>query len=389
MNQVYTGPDTAVQLMALDALSALGTPSAPARNRPGRVTAVIPAHNEEASIGDTIRSLARQSLPPAQVIVVCDNCTDDTAGVAASAGAKVFTTVRNTARKAGALNQALTGLLPALSDDDLVLVMDADSRVSAGWIEYAVGILRDDSRAGGVCGVFLGEPGGGFVGQLQRNEYFRYSREVYRRRQAPVLSGTGSLFLVPALLLVSRERGRSLPGDPGDFYDGHALTEDNEITLALKTLGFRCVAGEGCETTTEVMPTWRALFRQRLRWQKGALSDLRSYGLTGVTLPYWGKQLALYGLFLLSIACWVIMGFAIAQHPGFNVVWTAAILGVNFAERLWTVRRAGPAGMIVSMLTLPEMIYDVFRMVVFFRAFADAVTNRDVDWGHLNRSVQT
>jgi poly-beta-1,6-N-acetyl-D-glucosamine synthase len=373
-------------------MSALSTAavSQDRRMRPAmQVTALIPAHNEEMSIGDTIRSLARQSLRPAQIVVICDNCTDDTAGAAAAAGAAVLTTVNNGTRKAGALNQALGRLLPALGERDLVLIMDADSRISDQWIESAVRILRDAPWVGGVCGVFLGEPGGGFVGQLQRNEYFRYAREVHRRRQAPVLSGTGTLFRASVLRLVGCERGRSLPGAPGDYYNSHALTEDNEITLALKTLGDRCVAGAGCETTTEVMPTWKALYRQRLRWQVGALSDLRNYGFNRVTLPYLGKQFALYGLFQLSIACWVIMGIALIQHPGFNVGWTIGILSVNFIERLWTVRRAGLAGMILSMLTVPEMIYEVFRMVVFFRAFIDAVTKRDLDWGHLDRSVQS
>jgi cellulose synthase/poly-beta-1,6-N-acetylglucosamine synthase-like glycosyltransferase len=354
-----------------------------------RVVAVIPAHNEEASIGDTIRSLERQSSPPSQVFVVCDNCADDTAGVAAASGAKVLTTAGNTARKAGALNQALTTILPSLSDSDLILVMDADSRISRDWIEYASELLGGRSDAGSVCGVFFGEHGGGFIGQLQRNEYFRYSREVYRHRQAPVLSGTGTLFRVSALLMISSERGGSLPGDHGDFYDSHALTEDNEITLALKMLGFRCLAGVGCETVTEIMPGWRPLWKQRLRWQKGTLSDLRRYGINQVTLPYWSKQIRLYGMFLMSIACWSIMGAGIVQHPGFNLVWSAAILAASFLDRLWNVRKAGPAGMILSVLTLPELLYDVFRMAVFFRALADAMTGRDVDWGHLNRSVRS
>ncbi|HEY6788723.1 MAG TPA: glycosyltransferase, partial [Trebonia sp.] len=124
-----------------------------------RLIAVLPAHNEEATIGDTVRSLARQSRPPDQVVVVCDNCTDDTAGVAASAGAKVFTTVGNTAKKAGALNQALGKLLSTFTGDNLVLVMDADSRLNKEWLEYACELLLDDPRIGAVCGVFLGEPG--------------------------------------------------------------------------------------------------------------------------------------------------------------------------------------------------------------------------------------
>lgn len=391
----YTGPDTAVQLTALNELSSLGTASPGAvrgGQPPGRpvatVIAVIPAHNEEASIGDTVRSLARQSCPPDQVVVVCDNCSDDTAGVAASAGAKVFATAGNTAKKAGALNQALATLLPTCAEDDLVLVMDADSRLNTDWLEYARGLLKDDARIGAVCGVFLGEPGGGLIGQIQRNEYTRYARMVYRRRQTPVLSGTGTLFRTPALLRVARERGRTLPGSQGDFYNGGVLTEDNEMTLAMKTLGYRCVAGEGCETTTEVMPDWHALFRQRLRWQKGALEDLRSYGLNSMTFPYWAKQFAIYGAFFLSIACWIIIGVAIVQHPSFNLVWTIAILAVNFTERLWTVRRAGWAGIWLSILTVPEMAYDLFRLAVFFRAAADVVRGRDVEWGHLNRGAQ-
>jgi poly-beta-1,6-N-acetyl-D-glucosamine synthase len=386
-----TGPDTVVQLMALNELASMGVASGPAdhrRRHVARLIAVIPAHNEEATIGDTVRSLARQSRPPDQVVVVCDNCTDDTAGVAASAGAKVFTTVGNTAKKAGALNQALGKLLQTFTDNDLALVMDADSRLNNEWIEYACELLRENSRIGAVCGVFLGELGGGLIGQIQRNEYTRYARMVYRRRQTPVLSGTGTLFRIPALLRVARERGATVPGTRGDFYNSSAFTEDNEMTLAMKTLGYLCVAGEGCETTTEVMPDWHALFRQRLRWQKGALEDLRSYGLTSVTFPYWAKQAAIYGAFLLSIACWIIMGMAMVHDPGLNLVWTAGILSVNFSERLWTVRKAGKSGMVLSMLTLPEMGYDLFRLAVFFRAVADVVRGREVEWGHLNRSTQ-
>ncbi len=393
-SQPYNGPDTAVQLTALNELFGMGVASHGAdrgrRQARGiaRLIAVLPAHNEEATIGDTVRSLARQSRPPDLVVVVCDNCTDDTAGVAASAGAKVFTTVGNTAKKAGALNQALGKLLPTFTSDDLALIMDADSRLNKEWLGYACELLQDDPRIGAVCGIFLGEPGGGLIGQIQRNEYTRYARMVYRQRQTPVLSGTGTLFRIPALLRVARERGRTLPGKHGDFYNSSALTEDNEMTLAMKTLGYRTVAGEGCETTTEVMPDLHALFRQRLRWQKGALEDLRAYGLTRVTLSYWVKQSAIYGAFLLSIACWIIIGFAIVHNPGFNVVWTVGILSINFCERLWTVRKVGGAGMVLSMLTLPEMGYDLFRLAVFFRAAADVVRGREVEWGHLNRSAQ-
>ena len=100
-------PSAQAQHMALQALIDLGTqladePPPAARAATCTVTVFIPAHNEAASIGDTLRSLREQTHLPSQVVVVCDNCTDDTAAIAVRHGVTVFTTVGNTARKAGA-----------------------------------------------------------------------------------------------------------------------------------------------------------------------------------------------------------------------------------------------------------------------------------------------
>ena len=59
------------------------------------LTALIPAHNEEALIGATIRSLMNQDRKPDRVIVVADNCSDGTVAVAKSLGVEVFETVKN------------------------------------------------------------------------------------------------------------------------------------------------------------------------------------------------------------------------------------------------------------------------------------------------------
>ena len=95
-----------------------------------RVHVVIPAHNEAAGIEATIASVWEQTVRPDDVTVVADNCTDDTAELARANGAQVFETVANRYRKAGALNQFLESQLPLLSDSDVVLVMDADTRLS-------------------------------------------------------------------------------------------------------------------------------------------------------------------------------------------------------------------------------------------------------------------
>ncbi len=352
---------------------------------PARIYVVIPAHNESGTIAQTLASLRRQTLLPRHVIVACDNCTDDTEQKAAAVGVQTFRTYRNTGKKAGALNQVLSQLLPALNTEDLVLAMDADSQLNDGWLEEAEQMLRLDPSLGAVCGVFTGEPASGLAVGLQRNEYVRYARSVHRRRQVPVLSGTGTLFRVSALREVARERGRLLPGIRGEYYNSQTVTEDNEITLALKTLGHRCVPGLGCVTVTEVMPTFRDLYRQRMRWQTGALSDLRRYGFSRVTIMYWARQAATYVGFCASMFCWAVIIWSLTMHLSINVGWSVAILGINLAERLWTVRTIGRKGTALSALVLPEFGYDVFRMVVFFRALAAELRQRQIVWNHLSR----
>ena len=75
-----------------------------------------------------------------------------------------------------------------------------------------------------------------------------------------MLTGTASLFRPRALKTVAAERGRAIPGVPGDFYDTLVLTEDNELTLAIKSLGGLMISPPQCTVVTEVMETWRALW---------------------------------------------------------------------------------------------------------------------------------
>src|SRR5205085_9049011 len=107
---------------------------------PVTVTVLIPAHNEAASIAATLDSLRAQEPAPNHVIVVADNCIDATASIARAHGAEVFITVGNHDKKAGALNQALRGLLDGMGDNDVVMCMDADTVLDDGFL--AAGIQR-------------------------------------------------------------------------------------------------------------------------------------------------------------------------------------------------------------------------------------------------------
>jgi cellulose synthase/poly-beta-1,6-N-acetylglucosamine synthase-like glycosyltransferase len=350
-----------------------------------RVHVVIPAHNEAAGIEATIASVWEQTVRPHDVTVVADNCTDDTAALARAHGAQVFETVANRHRKAGALNQYLESHLPTMSVTDVVLVMDADTRLAPHFIEVAAGLLEAKPTLGAVGGVFIGGEPRSWLEHAQANEFARYQRDVARHAgRVLVLTGTASAFRVPTMRDVAFARGVSLPGRHGDVYDTAALTEDNEITLALKHLGWRLVSPKECLVWTELMPSVADLHRQRLRWYRGAIDNLRSYGLTRVTARYWAQQLNLcISVMVLMLLITMTTTGILTGTLRFSLFWS--LIGLGFlAERVVSSWRTGSRrGRLLSALLFPELVYDLVLQFTFIRAARHSARGTTATWHHV------
>jgi cellulose synthase/poly-beta-1,6-N-acetylglucosamine synthase-like glycosyltransferase len=346
------------------------------------VTALIPARNEELHIAATLQSLGRQTVPPTKVWVIADNCTDATAEVARANGADVFTTIDNHHRKAGGLNQLLAQLLPTFGPLDAVLVMDADTVMADDFLERATAELDALPDLDAVGGVFIGDDSPGLLAQFQRNEYLRYGRQISRRQgRVFVLTGTASVFRADALAAVAEARGSVLPGVPGQVYDTYSLTEDNELTLALKSLGAGMVSPRGCRVRTELMPTWRDLWRQRQRWQRGALENIGMYGFSSVTARYWTQQFALgYGVIALAAYLAVTL-LAYVAFGMFTIVAFWAVLGVLFAvERTVTVWPGGWRARLLAAPLVLELGYAIVLQLVYVKSIIDIALGRSKHW---------
>ncbi len=389
--RVLLGPlDSAVRLAedppALPPSALLGPEALPA-GTVLRSTVLIPAHNEEAVLGLTLQSLAEQSRPPDRVVVVADNCTDATVEVARAHGAEVFETVGNSEKKAGALNQELDRLLPSAEPRDVVMVMDADSTIAPEFMEVALGLLESDRDLIAVGGLFYGEDGARLVGQFQRNEYTRYQRTVARKLgRVFVLTGTASVVRAYAMRAVADSRGPFLPGPEGQVYDTLALTEDNELTLALKTLGARMTSPPVCRVTTEVMTAWRDLWRQRLRWHRGALENIGVYGVTRATASYWAQQLGLaYGVVAFQ-AYLLLMTVSLLAADGLRWSPFWVCIGLIFlVERMVTVWRVGWRGRVVAAPMFLELGYAVFLQACFVTSFIQILLGRKAGWNYVPR----
>ncbi|GAB2607698.1 hypothetical protein GCM10027168_45660 [Streptomyces capparidis] len=344
-----------------------------------RLVALLPAHNEQDRIAAAVAGLRAQVRQVDRIVVVADNCTDATAAVARGLGAEVLETVGNVHKKAGALNQAIDLLLPSLDGRDLLLIQDSDTVLNPHFAKTAEEAFT--RRVGAVGGVFYGEQGGGLLGMLQRMEFHRYAWEIARKGgRAVVLTGTATVFRARVLREVRDARRSGRIGGGESYYSLASLTEDDEITKAVKTLGYRTMSPAGCSVVTEVMPTLPKLWHQRLRWQRGALENLRDYGWTRVTAPYFLKQIlmGLGALFFLTYLVFLTLMLTVVGWPGLSLFWTA--VGALFVvEKVVTVRRGGRRAVAVALLMIPEMLYDLFQHAVYFAAL----------WGLLRRKQET
>jgi cellulose synthase/poly-beta-1,6-N-acetylglucosamine synthase-like glycosyltransferase len=187
--------------------------------------------------------------------------------------------------------------------------------------------------------------------------------------------------------VVEARRSGRLPdlGKAQSVYDVSSLTEDNELTISVKSLGYRVVSPKDCTVKTAMMPSFKSLFKQRIRWQRGALENLISHGINVHTAPYALRQVLTYlGVFFFPFYFYTL---SVALISGSKIdflspFWVTVAL-VYLFEQTFSVRKAGWKGILVSLIVIPEMLLDAFLDVVYVVSFAGALFATDEQWGRM------
>jgi poly-beta-1,6-N-acetyl-D-glucosamine synthase len=367
---------------AAPVLSLVACPDPPPRlsmASSSRVVLLIPAHNEEAGIAAAMGSVENQTVPPDRRIVVSDNSNDRTVEIAsARPGWEVWETIGNRGKKGGALNQAWARLEPTLQDRDYLLTMDADTLLDPAFIDCAlVKYQHERGRGvllGGVCANFSGLPLDTALGALQMMEYARAEKiNQSRRGVAPVLAGAATMFSVAALRSVYRTRGH--------LYEP-VLTEDYELSLALRVNGYSTLAPRSCKAQTDLMPTIRMLWEQRLRWYRGAFESLRAHGFRrGIRSDVGWISFSLWAaasrwLFLFTLLYLVLA----IGHVSFSP-WLLLLFAFASIIRVVQVRDLGWTYMLIAGLMVEELYYAFFLEAVLWRsAYLAFVKRGDAHW---------
>jgi cellulose synthase/poly-beta-1,6-N-acetylglucosamine synthase-like glycosyltransferase len=228
-----------------------------------RTTVLIPAHNEGTGILATIRDVQAQLGPNDRLLVVADNCTDDTAAIVEAAGVEAIVRADPARRGKGyALEFGVRHL--GLNPCDVVVIMDADCRLG----ENALRHLSDRAMASGrpVQSLYLmlapesTSRGKGVNLFAWRVKNWIRPLGMERLGLPTQLVGTGMAF--PLSLLLERDLGNS------------RLAEDTALGIALASEGYPPLFMSEARVHSHFPLSQAASEQQRQRWEKGHLDNI-------------------------------------------------------------------------------------------------------------------
>lgn len=343
------------------------------------IWAIIPAHNEEKIIADTINDLIKQTVP-IKVLVVLDNCSDDTEKIVMEMipsyrNLFIYTTINNNKKKAGAINQALQ-ILPKINID-AVLLMDADTRIHCKAVETSYAMLEKDHSLAAVCSKAGVLPYDGknlfqrFLHQVQKLEYSTFdSQRIETLGQIKVVHGMAGL-----------HRWSSLQ-EVGGFDDDN-LVEDYDLTIRYKMAGYRTSVQLQMKAWTEVPVSLNEWWKQRLRWNRGGLETLRKHGWNKITRKYILQHvlfifLILFQWFFLTMLILMILQGRLIMH---GVVVLITLLGMTTSiYRLKFLEERSVTDYLVRISLIPEFLYEQIVNINQLHAYFLFLFNRPQSW---------
>lgn len=305
-----------------------------------RFAILVPAHNEEPTIGTLLANLRTINYPTAlySVHVVADNCTDRTAAVAREFGVTVHERHNRAAPgKGNALNWLFDRLHAGDHTYDAVVILDADSIVSANFLrEMNAGLCQGKQAVQSFNDV--ANPDESWTASLR---YMAFCLYCYLRPLGRSALGL-SVGLCGNGMCLSRAIVERFRWDPD------APAEDQEFHMRLLSAGIEVAFAPAAHVYSEMPNSLAAARSQTVRWERGKIEVMRQHSL----------PLLLHGLVARR---WPLVDGALAMIiPPFSLTigLSLAALALSFAAGWW------PAVAVALAIVAMQLGYTVRGLLI-------------------------
>jgi len=234
-----------------------------------RIAVLIPAHDEEAVIADTLSSVMAQLRHDDRVVVVADNCSDQTESIAEQFGAEVTRRKDDERRGKGyALDHGVRYLQTSGPTPDVLIVVDADCLIADGSLENLSVLVAETGKAVQANYLIL-PPRQRHSLQTEFAAFASIVKNFVRPLGASrlglpcLLYGTGMAF--PWSIIVQARLGTS------------HIVEDLKLAVDMALAGHFCLFCPEALVVSRFPEGVDAARSQRRRWEHGYLSTMLEY----------------------------------------------------------------------------------------------------------------
>jgi cellulose synthase/poly-beta-1,6-N-acetylglucosamine synthase-like glycosyltransferase len=348
----------------------------------GPLAVLMPAHDEASGIAPAIAAVRAQLGPRDRLLVVADNCSDDTASVARAAGAEVVERSNSVLRGKGyALDHGVRWL--ERDPPDVVVIVDADCIVAPNGLEQLAQRCLATGRPVQALYLMHAPAGAGLGSRIA--EFAWLVKNKLRPLGAAALGwpcqlmGTGMAFPWEVL--------RTAP-----LATGH-LVEDMQLGLDLAAAGRPPLFCPDALVSSVFPSDAEGARAQRTRWEHGHLSVIaavgprmlwraltrRSWALLGMALdlmvpPLAALVLTLAMLCLVGAAWWLFTG---DLRPAGVAAAALVLLGASVVLA-W---QRGGRRIVTSKELLGLPLYVAAKIPLYVQLF----TKRQIDWVRTKR----
>jgi len=232
------------------------------------VSVLIPCHNEEKCVRETIEQAVALDYPNYEVIAIDDGSTDSTPSILDElarrhSGLRIVTMSRNSGKAAALTMGAL------VARHEIIVCHDADAYLGKDAIRWFVWHFANFPRVGAVTGNPRIRNRTTLLGKIQVGEYSTIIGMIKRTQRL-----AGKVFTVSGVAVAFRKRALLDVG----FWRRDTVTEDIDITWRLQ-MRFWDVRYEERALCWILTPeTMRGLWKQRVRWARGGAEAVIRYG---------------------------------------------------------------------------------------------------------------
>lgn len=353
------------------------------------VTVMIPAHNEEGVIANTVENILGMDYENFEIIVIDDRSSDNTASVIRDLERK-YDKVKALIRQEGAFPGKSAVLNDAfkIANGDAVLIFDADATVEPDFLSKLVPQLEPKDVGAVQARKVIRNKNQNLLTRCQNNEYtmdtyFQVSRDSVKG--AVELRGNGEL--------IKREAIEDIGG-----WNNYTIVDDLDMSTRLHIKGWDVRYCIDAVVYEEGIAYLWPLFRQRRRWLEGTIRRYLEYSWAALVSKEMSPRaridmmayisqfiMPLWFLMEILIRCFKVLAKDASPHMLYSSIIIGFVIGLGFflAAR-YALRRYDFMPRLDAFFEAVETsvyLLIIWFPLVLFIGFKILFMKKDMKWG--------